>query len=45
MILISERKSNFELLRIISMMMIVGAHYVHHGVIQTTELTNLKIWN
>lgn len=41
-----ERKSNFELLRIISMFMIVGSHLAGHGV-QQQFATNgaFVVWN
>ena len=41
----SKRQSNFELLRIVAMMMIVGHHYVVHGV-QERYIADeaLKIW-
>lgn len=40
-----ERKSNFEALRIVAMIMIVAAHYSLHGVMQMTEPGALEIWN
>lgn len=40
-----DRDSKIELLRIIAMIMIVGAHYAQHGVIQTTEISKLDIWS
>lgn len=39
------RKSNFELLRIIAMFMIVGSHYSVYGVRQWFEQNALTIWN
>jgi len=32
------RQSNFELLRIIAMLMIVGSHFAAHGVVNTLNL-------
>lgn len=41
-----ERQSNFELLRIISMILIVAHHYAVHGGFEITEkaLSLNKIW-
>jgi hypothetical protein len=40
-----KRESNFEMLRIIAMIMIVGSHYCTHGVKQWTEENSLQIWS
>lgn len=34
---VQQRKSNIELLRIITMLMIVAHHYVAHGIMMATE--------
>ena len=42
---ITERKSNFELLRIFAMLMIVGSHFAVHGVQHVLDLENAyKVW-
>lgn len=42
---VKERLSNFELLRIIAMLMIVASHYSLHGVVQTLEPSAMVIWD
>lgn len=40
----TERSSNFEMLRIIAMFMIVAAHYAGHGVRHVLFFSESKIW-
>lgn len=34
----TNRQSNFELLRIIAMFMIIGSHFATHGIVNTLNL-------
>ena len=41
----NNRKSNFELLRILSMLLIIGHHLVVHGIIHISETHAYIDWN
>jgi len=41
----TERKSNFELLRIVSMLMVVLSHCIYHGIMKAGQPDAFAIWN